>query len=133
MLLILLVWFVHLLQQFNPVIWLVNLNKCRTNAKEGSVSIAIEKETEQYHLKKLSVLIRICVSNTLSKILTFPMRYMLTVTLNLTRKSMTMDIILFLKWIIMIQGNQSICSLHWSMSGGLAQLQKWQLWHTNEW
>ena len=84
------------------------------------MSIAIEKETEQYHLKKLSVLIRICVSNTLSKILTFPMRYMLTVTLNLTRKSMTMDIILFLKWIIMIQGNQSICSLHWIMSGGLA-------------
>ena len=33
------------------MIWLVYLNKCITNAEEGSVSVAIRKETEQYHLR----------------------------------------------------------------------------------
>ena len=41
----------------NLVIWLVNFNKYITNAQEESASFAIEKETEQCHLKKLSVLI----------------------------------------------------------------------------
>ena len=54
-----LVWFVHLWQPFNQEIWLLNLNKWVTNAEGGTLSLSIKNETEQYHLKKSSVLIRI--------------------------------------------------------------------------
>ena len=44
-----------------------------------------------------------------------------------------MDIILFLKWMIMIQGDQSIYSPHPIAIAGFAPLQKSQVWQTSQW
>lgn len=127
-----LVWF-NLCQLFNAVIWLVNLSKCLTNAEEGSASVAIGKVSGQYHLHKSSVLFRIWLRDTPSKILTFLMHYALIFILKWTRKSTTMGIILLLKWMITIQGNQNTCGLHQIAIARFVLLQKWRVWHTNEW
>ena len=74
-----------------------------------------------------------CLNDICTVILTFPVIYSLTVTLNWTWKSTTMNIILFLKCKIMIEDNRSISSPHWIVSSGFALLQIWQVWHTNEW
>ena len=78
-----------------------------------------------------------CIDSHLNEIcaviLIFPVIYSLTVTLNWTWKSPTINIVLFLKWKITIEGNRSISHPHWIVSAGFALLQIWQVWNTNEW